>query len=1035
MIKSQVVRSRTMRLLLVLCALIVSAAGPAAAPAAIDTALRISVRTEGGLALQNVHVAIVPEDHSPGRPAWEMIAPTGSAEFIVPPGQYAVVTSAAGHVTDLRPVRVVQNGRNEISVDLKPAKMAGGSVMDTEGNPIAGARIAYAPFVSAPAVAGMSALALQHLKSSMQTVSDADGAWRLPAMPLPLVVEASGYAPGFAGFRQGEETKPVDIALHRGASLHVIVDRIDPEVVVAAVPVKPSEDKRIPPPRVLERVWAREASRQTLEWLSLPAGDYKLVASHPDPLRFSTPVEVGRVTLSSGIANARVTLPPARPAATKYTAVLVPRQTDVSDLRAFVRSEDGAQAARHSTLDALTGKVIFVDTAAKPSDVYLTTRTELMTIAATASKKGLVAVEPLRVAKGEGRLRLIAEGEGVTLPPVANVELTACDNHEQLPPFTVKVAKDGVLSFPFAVPCRALTVSFPDLESLGLTASVRTGEEKFLGDFRLGGSASAEVHVTYAGASMPNVAVRASVMRERQKVQLREAMTDEHGLAVLSGLPPGEVVFEARLGETQHAGRSSATLEAGKRATIDPLEIPEPASIVLSASFDPAFQAENPTAAILGVVVEREGTERPKETRNAEFKGQSAEATFDDLAPGLWHIITMVKIDDVVQPIHAQSVELKSGQEQKVKALVKPALFTGQVVARGQGVQGGIGISDPPGPHAIRRDVQTGSDGRFKVALPKEGPYRVTFRRTVTADPIDLGTVVFDDGRPSVRLELPDASLSVQVRRNDAPVADAPVTATMRVDSGDGAGVARLTRRATTDASGAAVLEELTPGPWTISVREPRGPRTAEKVVTVAKSSRAEATLELNEGKKLNGVVVDERGALAIGASVDCIFPGTAGVLRALHAETDDHGAFSLPLPDPAPPRLDCGVATAYGAIGAFVAAPGTDVELALSPSTGSVTIADWGERVIPDRFWLVSPDGRVFNLSWAARKFGRAWSPLTIARMPAGPWKVVRVDAAAALNAIAGGMARSLPAAADLRLGEGETADIRIQDGPVARR
>jgi hypothetical protein len=99
------------------------------------------------------------------------------------------------------------------------------------------------------------------------------------------------------------------------------------------------------------------------------------------------------------------------------------------------------------------------------------------------------------------------------------------------------------------------------------------------------------------------------------------------------------------------------------------------------------------------------------------------------------------------------------------------------------------------------------------------------------------------------------------------------------------------------------------------------------------------------------------------------------------------------------------------------------------------VTIADWGERVIPDRFWLAATDGRVFNLSWAAKKFGRLWSPLTIARLPAGQWNVVRVDSAAALTAIARGTARSLPAVANIRAREGQSTDIRIQDGAVAQR
>lgn len=1033
MLKGQVLRGRALAPLC-LVAIFSTLSGVSAAPAA-DATVRVTVHTTSGTALRDFHVALVALDQSPGHPAAEMISATGYTNLTVAPGAYALITSANGHETDLRNVRVTAGGDNDVSVELKPSKAVTGFVLDTEGNPIAGAQVAQAPAASAPALAEVSAAALNHLRPSMVATTGADGAWRLDAAPFPLVVEAKGFAPAWKPVRRGDEGRPIDVVLQKGASLQVTLDRADPSIVISAIPSAAPEEGTGIPPRFQSRVFGKEATALSLEWPSLAAGEYKLLASYPDPLRFGAPVEVGRVSLAAGsIVTARVTLPPARPAATRSVALLLPRQTDPAGLRAFVRSPAGSDVAKYSTLNALGGPVVFVDTAARPADVFLTTRTELFTVAADAGRKGLVALEPALVAKGEARLRILSGGEGVVLPAVANVAFSSCSSNEQVA-LPVKVGNDGVLSFPYAVPCHGVTVNLQDVESVGVSATLRPGEEKWLGEFKVGAAASAEVHVTYASIPVAGVTVRASVMRDRQKVPVGEAVADDQGVAVLNALPAGDVLFEARLGDTKQVGSATTAVESGKRAVVDPLEIPEPASLVVTADFDPGFKVENPGAAILGMVLEREGTERPKDTRNADFQGQDPEATFDDLVPGKWQITAIVKVEDAAQPLSARTVELKSGDDERVSLLLKPEVFTGQVLSRGQGVQGSVGISDQPGPQAIRRDVHTTAEGKFKVALPKEGPYRVNFRRSVKADPIDLGAVLFDSASRVIRIELPDTTLAVRVRSDDAPVADAAVVATLRNDSLDGAGVARLTRRAKTDEQGLALFEDLSSGPWALEASEPRSGRRGEKVANVGKSGRFETTLDLNAGKTLKGAVVDEHGAPAAAASVDCIFAGAAGLLRAVHGVTDAEGAFSFTLPDPAPPRLDCGVATASGAIGAFATAPGSDLQFALPQAAGSMTIADWGDRVIPDRFWLIAPDGRIFNLSWAARKFGRAWSPLTIARVPSGSWRVVRVDSAAALNAIATGMARSLPTVADVRLSAGQNPDIRIQDSPVARR
>lgn len=181
---------------------------------------------------------------------------------------------------------------------------------------------------------------------------------------------------------------------------------------------------------------------------------------------------------------------------------------------------------------------------------------------------------------------------------------------------------------------------------------------------------------------------------------------------------------------------------------------------------------------------------------------------------------------------------------------MKPLIFTGLVVSGDHGVSAYVGIGDPPGPNARRRDIHSTNDGRFKALLPRPGYYHVTVRRPGLAEPIDVGQVLFDASTPSVRIELPEGTLTVHVRSGDAPVPDVAVVAMMRADAPDGTGVTRMTRRAITDANGAVSFDNLQIGTWSVEAREPHTGRMAEKAATVSRSSPADATLELTDPRR-----------------------------------------------------------------------------------------------------------------------------------------------------------------------------------------
>jgi hypothetical protein len=121
-------------------------------------------------------------------------------------------------------------------------------------------------------------------------------------------------------------------------------------------------------------------------------------------------------------------------------------------------------------VDALGGRVIFVDTAVPPTDVYLTTATEVLTVAPEPVKRGLTAVEAMPIPKAEGRLRVLSQ-TGVALPSLATVAFSACTHNERVT-LSVNVTRDGEVRLPLLVPCRSLTLSFDGLGTLGLAVSV-----------------------------------------------------------------------------------------------------------------------------------------------------------------------------------------------------------------------------------------------------------------------------------------------------------------------------------------------------------------------------------------------------------------------------------------------------------------------------------------------------------------------------------------------------------------------------------
>ena len=208
----------------------------AAAPPA-EVAVHVAVQQAGGLAFTDpVYVALIPADQPPAHPLRETVSLLPAADFTVPTGDYAVMVMAPGYAEEFREARFTATSRNTMAIELKRAPALNGTVVNSEGEPVAGAHLAYAPAAGAP-MSDMSTAAVQFLAQSLRTTADQSGAWHLPALRFPLMVEADGRAPSWAMINPSLPARSLDFILAKGASLHVTLDRPDPSAVVSAMAV------------------------------------------------------------------------------------------------------------------------------------------------------------------------------------------------------------------------------------------------------------------------------------------------------------------------------------------------------------------------------------------------------------------------------------------------------------------------------------------------------------------------------------------------------------------------------------------------------------------------------------------------------------------------------------------------------------------------------------------------------------------------------------------------------------------------------
>jgi len=1000
------------------------------ASAAVDpVTVQVTVKADGGEP-SDAYVAFIAPDRPLSRPSAEQVFPRGMGLFRLVPGTYRAMV-AANRCEDQSRNVVVAAGR-ALQFDLTLSATRSGHVTDSAGQPVAHVRVYQARLTSEPG--SYSELALRYFQSQWTTTADAAGAWTLPVphrRTIPVVIEAAKFSPSVE-MLNGMTAEPVATTLSRGASLRAHVDRVDPGFMLVLVPDDPEHKERASelPPQVL----LRAVKSSSLEWDSLRPGRYRVVGRESDPQKFSAPAELARVTLGENEAAVlQLKLPPPARRETEVTILFAPDKTSVQlrGLDAFVSNADGGAAewVQHSFERAANGTLIYLRTKASPRQLFLLTPTEILSAADTPPAGADSVWRAVVSGRANITVHLIPASAEQPLPSATAARFSPCERTASIL-FGIAISRKGDVEIPFPTLCRGLTLTMPPYEPVVVEAGLQNGETRSFGPFALKVGATADIHAVMDPSEAPAINAPVRVLARgsgQDMVVVADGVTNDGGKLRLSGLPADrDVTIEAHAAMSRLSGAVTTRLERGKVTAVDPLKIPLPARLEIAARLAPDFRQRFPDAKIRSIGIEPSAKDEPDPRRTVDLAGDE-KAVFEELRPGKWTLHALVEAASSLQPVPMQEVTLRAGEDRRMTADVEPAVFEGRVMRGDQGVAAMVGAGDPPSPTAVIRFAKSAADGRFTILLPAPAVYNVQVSPVgERGEPIELGEVAFNDPAVPVLVKIPEGVLDVRVKERDRAVPGVMVTARLRSMSAT-RGITEVTRTGRTGAAGTVRFESLSEGRWLVEARRAENETISRSAADVTFREPASVELNLAPVSAFGGIVHDAGGAAVSDAQVDCFFLGPGAIPQSARATTDPTGAFTFDLAAPPPNTLYCGVTTTDGAIAAWITPPTATADFVLPAETAALVISDWGTRISRDVYWLVSSDGRMYGLSWAAAKIGQLWAPLVIPRMPAGSWRIVRADSIAQWVTLATNGGNALPAVSEFRLQPAKATTLDI--------
>jgi uncharacterized GH25 family protein len=682
---------------------------------------------------------------------------------------------------------------------------------------------------------------------------------------------------------------------------------------------------------------------------------------------------------------------------------------------------DAWRAAAHveSTIEAAAGGALIHVQGYGPAEQFFALTTERLIVPSAApgpsSKRSVPAVVYPR---GEVKLRVVSATEGLKTPREGTVTYRDCplERHVTLP---MSVAADGAITLPAPVDCHTLSLALAPLETLALPVILQKQESRWLGEFRLTAAAEAGVHVTWDPSGLPAAqsAVRATIDGPDRPLVVAEGVTDGEGRLVLTGLPADEeLTLEARSERASTVGTASVRVVPGTRASVDPLPLPEPATLTVTPRLSQRFQDFDPAAKIVALVLDPDGREGKRASRTDSLDDKGS-VTFSDIRPGRWIVRAIVASSEQAQPIEAAEVLLAAGEDREVEPELEPLIFHGRLVTGENVTRASIGIADPRSWNGIRRRIRPLPDGTWLAILPRAGTYDVTVHLgEPSAGEIDVGEVLFADSSRAIDIRVPQSSVLVAVRKKGEPVAGAAVTLTLRRELPKG-GLRDVVQRGVSDAQGDVRFRNLTEGRW-LAKATGENQHAAERTAVVARDAETRVQIDLEPAKPVRGVVRYSAGAPAAGAVVECLFASPNGPALQ-RAESDAEGRFTFELTSE-PPLLRCTATSRDRLTGVYLLRPSATMDLVLPIADAAIRFTDWAEHVPSNDLWLIAADGRVASVTSLTRA-------ALIPHFPPGAWKLVRIRGVDQWSMIANGMTGSSEVLEEVRLEAGQVKVVTL--------
>lgn len=950
--------------------------------------LHVRVLDPAGRAIPGAYVGVVIKDTPWKLPLAEtIVAGDEAATFDIAPGLYQLVAGAPGFDTQFRTDVDLRGDEQRLDIRLERLGVASGRIVDSDGKPVARARMGmFWEFLDEhPRVLSEKATAL--LRGNTIVESDADGLFELllPSRgPAVVIVEAEGMAPLAIENVSTGSTALSNVTLTRGASLSVTwsgqqaanaADRLD------LVPISTELSPTIPRPRAT-RMWRRFAGDG--RWRGLPAGTYDVVLRRGGA---DTAMVLDRVTLRAGDRISRqLEYPQPAPAGeheivlrstaeAKKSAVEVTRwrgnrqqrldarSTNVeAGVRLVVRGGDCVDRDRLLVTDDRRIASISIDDCDRwPSESAFFPRAN---VRLDFTPSGRIAVG------GELDLTTSESGQTVTIP------------------FDLQ---GGIATVPAIAECAHALVRVPGFMPVTLgTLRVAAGHTEELPPVRLMPAGTLQVRLLDKDAlpvrGARGALVTADVLKDVRDLKALSSLdtdtpkiSDAEGWIRLS-VPPGKWHQLLILRDTSPLPHLTQpfVLDTGEER-VEQVTLDEPGQLSLSIQRDDTTANVHAAAAML----------RPAETSpwppslelRASF-GPDGSALFETVPPGAWTASVLARLEGgTIVPVGREAAEVLPRARASSSIRLSDLIYRGRVEIGGQPVDGIISFqSDGKAPS----QVATIANGAFAVLLERPGTFGASVQRTDGARLPVLQPVAFRSPREEVHVRLGASVVAGRVvnERGD-PVPDVRVT---MVSTSDGS----VEAQAFSAADGSFEVRALSAGRWQLRAGA-TGRRSQTQFVEIKDDEiRRGLELRLMQLKAVRGTVRNAAGAVIRDAIV-IIADGAHPERPPLTAVTNDRGEFQIEIPvaDASPANV---VVTPIDK--AWLHAARVELRdgmtIVTAPLFGSVTLQGPFTPAAAGAHAIVGEDGAWFHPLTAGLLAG---GTIVLKAIPAGNWRYVVAD------------------------------------------